>query len=147
MPGIPRPSSLAKADLDTKFHIDYSWWDSPAKLRLYLLSHIQDDTERERLSLSEEGAVVDYVHPDTGEVFRHDELRLALERAAKDPNFINPQASTVDNVFRVFLRNGNRPQTPKELEIALNKPANTILKTIGGNTIYNGIRPILQDEK
>jgi len=143
MAGIPRPSALAKATLDTEFHIDYDWWDdNSAQLRLYLLSHIQDDEERARLSQSEEGAIVDYVHPKTGEVFKYDELNLALQNAAQKSDFINPQASMVDNIFRVFLRNGNQPRTPRELENEVGKSATVILKTIGGTTIYKGIRPL-----
>jgi hypothetical protein len=143
MPGIS--GLLAKPTQDTQFHIDYGWWDNPAQLRLYLLSHIQDDNERERLSLTEEGTVVDYVHPETGEVFKYDELNLALQRAAQQLDFINPQTSTVDNIFRAFLKNGNQPLTPNELEIIIGKPAVVILKTIGGTQIYNGIRPVVME--
>jgi hypothetical protein len=143
MPGIP--GALAKATQDTKFHIDYDWWDNPTQLRLYLLSHIQDDEERARLSQSEEGHIVDYVHPETGEVFRADELNLALRRAAQQPDFINPQTTMVDNIFRVFLKNGNKPLTPRELETIVGKPASVILKTIGGTRVYKGIRPVSQE--
>lgn len=145
MTGIPRPTTLAKANQDTQFHIDYDWFETPAQLRLYLLSHLQDDEERERISQSEEGSVVDYIHPQTGEVFKYDELQLALQRAAQQPDFISAQASTVDNIFRVFLRNGNQPRTPRELEIEVGKPASTILKTIGGTRVYQGIRPVTTD--
>ncbi len=145
MPGIPRPSALAKANLDTKFHIDYDWWENPAQLRMYLLSHIQNEDERARLSESEEGAVVDFVHPETGEVFKYDQLNLALQQAAQQDDFISPQTSMVDNIFRVFLKNGNKPLTPQELETHVGRPANTILKTIGGTKIYNGIRPVAGD--
>ncbi|MEO0565001.1 MAG: hypothetical protein AAF125_23040 [Chloroflexota bacterium] len=142
MTNLPRPGSLAKATMDTKFHIDYEWWDNATQLRLYMLSHIQDEEERERLGKSEEGAIVDYVHPETGEVFRADELNLALQRAAQEDDFINPQASMVDNIFRVFLRNGNQPRSPRELENEVDKSASIILKTIGGTTVYKGIRPV-----
>jgi len=131
-----------KPTVDTKFHVDYDWWENPAQLRLYLLSHIQDEAERERLQEAEEGAIVDFVHPETGEVFRYDELNLALQEAARNPDFVNPAASVVDNIFRVFLRNGNQPRSPRELEVDVSKPASVILKTIGGTTIYKGIRPV-----
>jgi hypothetical protein len=143
MPGLP--SALAKTSVDTKFHIDYDWWDNPAQLRLYLLSHIQDEAARERLSQQEEGSVVDYVHPETGEVLRADELNMALQQAAREPDFISPTASMVDNVFRVFLRNGNQPKSPRELENLVDRPASVILKTIGGTTIYQGIRQVAND--
>lgn len=145
MSDLPRPAALAKANQDTRFHIDYSWWDNPVQLRLYLLSHIQDEDERERLSDAEEGHIVDYVHPETAEVFRYDELQLALQKAAQDETFINPQTSMVDNIFRVFLRNGNQPRSPRELEAEVGKSAAVILKTIGGPRVYKGIRPVHTD--
>jgi hypothetical protein len=145
MPGLPRPGALAKPTIDTRFHIDYDWWDNPAQLRLYMLSHLPNAEARERLGQHEEGTIVDYVHPDTGEVFRYDELQLAIQTAAQEEGFIDPQASMVDNIFRVFLRNGNQPRTPRELESEVDKPANIILRTIGGTTVYKGIRPYVED--
>lgn len=138
-----RPSFLIKPTLDTKFHIDYGWWErSNEDLRMYLLSHLLPE-QRERLSHDEEDRVVDYVDPDTGEVFELDELGLAIQIAAEDPNFINPQTSLVDSVFRVFLANGNLPMTPTELEERTGRSANTILKTLSGAQVYKGIRPKL----
>jgi hypothetical protein len=61
--------------------------------------------------------------------------------AAEDPNFINPQTSLVDSIFRVFLANNNTPLSPRELAERTGRDANTILKTLGGMRIYKGIRP------
>jgi hypothetical protein len=133
--GIPRPAGLGKANQDTKFHIDYNWWQTQQSddLRLYLISHLPTAEERERVAQASTERVVDYVDPRTGEVFRYDTLQMALRKAAQQPNFIDPQGSTVvDNIFRVFLKNGNQPLTPRELETWVGKPALTILKTIGG---------------
>lgn len=138
-----KPSSFVKPTLDTKFHIDYSWWKrSEEDLRAYLLSHLLPD-QRERLSETDEQRIVDYIDPETAEVFKLDELGLAIQIAAEDPYFINPQTSLVDSVFRVFLANGNLPMTPRELETRTGRPALTILRTLGGMRIYNGIRPVL----
>ncbi|MBI5669195.1 MAG: hypothetical protein HZC41_14415 [Chloroflexi bacterium] len=136
-----KPSSLVKPTLDTKFHIDYSWWDrSGDDLRVYLLSHLLPE-QRDRLSQIEAGSMVDYIDPETGEVKQLDELGLAIQQAAKDPNFINPHTSLVDSVFRVFLANGNIPLSPRELAERTGRPAQTILKTFSGSTVYRGIRP------
>lgn len=138
---LNKPSALVKPTLDTRFHIDYEWWErSSEDLRTYLLSHLPHE-QQERLSQSVEGRVVDYIHPETGEVFRVDELGLAIQEAAKQPDFINPQVSMVDCVFRVFLVNGNIPQSPRELAERTGRPASLILKTLGGIRIYKGIRP------
>jgi len=138
-----KPSFLMKPTLDTKYHIDYSWWErSSEDLRMYLLSHLLPE-QRERLSQSDEQRMVDYIDPETGEVFQLDELGLAIQIAAEDTNFINPHTSLVDSIFRVFLANGNFPLTPRELAERTGRQANTILKTLSGGQIYKGIRPIL----
>ena len=137
-----KPSFLIKPTLDTKFHIDFSWWEKSSEdLRTYLLSHLLPE-QRERLSQTEEDRAVDYIDPDTGEVQELDELGLAIQIAAEDENFINSHTSLVDSVFRVFLANGNLPMTPRELEEHTERSAQTILKTFGGKQIYKGIRPV-----
>ena len=136
-----KPSALAKPTLDTLYHIDYSWWDrSDEDLRSYLLSHLPPE-QRERLSQITENHIVDYIDPDTGEVFQLSELSLAIQQAAKDLNFINPHTSVVDSIFRVFLANGNEPQSPRYLAERIGRPASLILKTLSGGRIYKGIRP------
>lgn len=137
-----KPSFLIKPTLDTKFRIDFGWWEKSSEdLRTYLLSHLLPE-QRERLSQSDEDRTVDYIDPDTGEVMELDELRLAIQIASEDENFINSHTSLVDSIFRVFLANGNVPMTPRELEEYTERSAQTILKTFGGKQIYKGIRPI-----
>jgi len=137
-----KPSALIKPTLDTKFHIDYEWWErnTDDDLHTYLLSHLPQQW-RDQLSHESETRIVDYIHPETGEVFQLDELGLAIQEAAKDPNFINPHTSLVDSIFRVFLSNGNTPQSPRELAEHIGRPAATILKTLSGGRVYKGIRP------
>ncbi len=135
-----KPSALVKPTLDTKYHIDYSWWSDPKALRTYLLSHLLPE-QRERLSQSGESRVVDFVDAETGAVTQLDELQMALAEAASDPNFINPHTSLVDSVFRVFIANGNRPLSPRELEEQTGRSATVVLKTLSGARIYNGMRP------
>lgn len=137
-----KPSALlAKPTLDTEFYIDYSWWERNSDdLRTYLLSHLLPE-QRDRLSLTTENRVVDVIDPDTAEVTQLDELGMAIKMAARDPNFINPHTSLVDSIFRVFLMNGNKPQTPRELEEATGRSASLVLKTLAGARVYKGIRP------
>ena len=136
-----KPSALIKPTLDTLYHIDYTWWDrSDEDLRIYLLSHLPPE-QREQLNQVTENSIVDYIDPDTGEVFQLSELSLAIQQAAKDHNFINPHTSVVDSIFRVFLANGNEPQSPRNLAERIGRPASLILKTLSGGRIYKGIRP------
>lgn len=141
-----RPSALIKPTLDTRFYIDYSWWERSntdgLDLRTYLLTHVLPE-QREHLSHGGAAQMIDYIDPRTGEVSHLDEIRLAIKIAAQDPNFINPQTSLVDSIFRVFLANGNQPLTPRELAERIGRDATTILKTLSGIRIYKGIRPFL----
>lgn len=137
-----KPSALVKPTLDTTFHIDYSWWDrSGDDLRVYMLSHLSPE-QRERLSTGGDDRVVDFIDPDTGEVSQLGELELALQLAARDPDFINPHTSVVDSIFRVFLANGNLPLSPNQLGDLISRSPATILKTISGARVYKGIRPV-----
>lgn len=137
-PGKP---ILLKPTVDTKFHIDYDWWEREKEdLRSYLLTHLPPE-KRDYFQTLEEMRVMDYIHPETGEVFRLDELHLALQEAARAADFINSQTSLVDSIFRVFLANGNTPRSPHELAQDTGRDANTILRTVGGIKIYKGIRP------
>lgn len=141
-PSKPKPSAVIKPTLDTKFHIDYEWWQRENNdLRAYMLSQLPAE-QREKFGEVSEDKIVDYVDPQTGEVIRLDELGLAIQEAAKRPDFLNPQTSLVDCVFRVFLANGNKARSPKELEEDTSRDAKTILKTFGGLTVYRGIRPV-----
>lgn len=139
-PGKPKP--IIKPTLETKFHIDYDWWEKDDNdLRAYTLTHLPTDL-REKFDEETEPRVVDFIDPETGEVTRLDELGLAIREAADRDDYINPQTSLVDSVFRVFLANDNTPRTPLELEEDTGRDAKTILKTFGGIRVYRGIRPI-----
>jgi hypothetical protein len=140
-----KPSALVKPTLDTRFYIDYSWWDRepPEALRTYLLSHLLPE-QRESIGQPTEKRVIDYIDPDTGEVSQLDELGLAIQEAAKDTNFINQHTSLVDSIFRVFLANGNKPLSPRELTELIDRPADVILKTLSGARVYKGLRPYLK---
>jgi hypothetical protein len=137
----PKVGVIVKPTLDTKFHIDYDWWQRGEEdLQPYMLTHLPPD-KRDYFANNDSTKIVDYIHPDTGEVFRLDELGLAIQEAARQTDFINPQTSLIDSVFRVFLANGNLPRTPRELANDTGRSADVILKTLGGIKVYKGIRP------
>lgn len=141
-PGKPKPSTVLKPKLDTKFQIDYDWWERENNdLRAYMLTHLPADL-RDKFDDEAEDGEVDYIDPETGEVQQLDKLGLAIQEAANRDDFINPQTSLVDSVFRVFLANGNVPRTPQELADDTDRDARTILKTFGGIRVYRGIRPV-----
>lgn len=141
-PPTGKPSALVKPTLDTKYHIDYPWWEKNTEedLHTYILSHLLPE-QREGLAQTTESVTMDFVDPITGEVLEVDEMGLAIQVAARDPNFINQQTPLIDCLFRVFLANGNQPLSANELAERTNRPAATILKTVGGTRVYKGIRP------
>ncbi|MEO8393976.1 MAG: hypothetical protein ABI700_13385 [Chloroflexota bacterium] len=136
-----KPSAFVKPTLDTRYHIDYSWWERNEDLRTYLLSHLPPE-QRDRISQNVEERAIDYIDPETGEVTQLNELQLAIQTATNQPDFINPHTSVVDSIFRVFLANGNTPMTPKELGDAIGRSPAVILKTVSGGRVYKGIRPV-----
>lgn len=132
---------LIKPSVETKFYIDYQWWEeSRDDLQVYLLTHLSSEQQRtlERKDLAE---VIDYVDPETGEVTQLDALGLAIRESAARDDFITGHIGLIDSVFRALLVNGNTPLSALELEAVTGRDAATILKTIGGLRIYRGIRP------
>jgi hypothetical protein len=136
-------SHRVKPTLETKFHIDYSWWGREDRdLRTYLISHLLPD-QRDQFATSQEEKMIDWIDPDTAEVRRVDALQQALVVAAQDPQYITEHTTLVDAVFRVFLANGNKPLTPTELGKRINRPPTTILRTLAGTQVYKGLRPLV----
>jgi hypothetical protein len=85
---------------------------------------------------------VDSVDPETAEVKRVDGLQhVLMTHCARQPNFITANTTLVDSVFRVFLSNGNEPLSIREVAEIINRPAETILRTISGPQVYKGLRP------
>ncbi len=129
---------------DTKFHIDYDWWEESGRdFRLYLRDQLCAEC-RDRFSDHRNTESVDWVDPETGEVHRTDALWECLRtRCANDPDFINEHLPIGAACFRVFLANDNTPLSPNELSQLLPwKPSRTILATLGGRQVYLGIRPV-----
>lgn len=135
------PNYLIKPSVETKFCIDYDWWEtSRDDLNVYLLTHLSQQ-QQAYLQDVDLQKVFDYVHPETGEVFQLDALRLAIQTSSKQDDFITEHIGLIDSVFRAFLVNGNQPLNAQELAKITGRGAATILKTIGGIRIYRGIRP------
>lgn len=141
-------AKLIRPTLDTRFHIDYSWWDRAGRdLDVYLRSHM---CEEHRASFGEldPGAKVDHIDPHTAEVSRVDGVQhVLISHCSQLPGYLTQQTSLVNAIFRVFLSNGNTPQSPRELGDQLARPAQTILRTLSsGNRVYKGIRPIIESD-
>lgn len=132
-----------KPTLDTKFHIDFDWWQQQGRnLRVHLLSHLCAECQAEYADSPPEE--IDWVSLDTGEIKRVDMLWYVIRtHCSQQPDYIIDHTPLTTSVFRVFLANDNSPLTPRELhQILGRKSASLILRTIGGRQIYMGIRPV-----
>jgi len=135
-----------KPNLETKFHIDFDWWEREGRdLRVYLQSHLCPECKV--IYTNHRGSEeVDWIDPETAEVTRVDALWQSLRTHCRQrSDFITASTPLTDAVFRAFLANGNAPLSAIELhEILGKRTPETILRTLGGRRIYKGIRPVLK---
>ena len=88
-------------------------------------------------------SLIDWIDPITAEVKPVDGIQHALmSHCAQQPDFVNAHTSVVEAAFRIFLVNGNQPMSPVDMSKSLNRPAETILRTLSGARIYRGLRPV-----
>lgn len=148
LPATPS-NRFIKPALQTKFHIDFDWWERESHaLRVYLMSHLCAE-HQVAFAADAPLELLDRVDTETGEVVQIDSLQYTLGiHCAQQPEFLTPHLPLVDAVFRVFLANGNQPLSPEELAVAIQRPnqAQTILRTLAGNSqqVYKGLRPVLE---
>lgn len=135
--------SLVKPTIDTPFHIDFEWWKQhDGNWRIYLHSCLcpEHQTLFENI---EEGTSIDWVDPVTAEIKVVDGLQDTLmSHCARQEDFLTNHTTLVDAVFRTFVSCGNSPMSPSDLSEHIGKPADTILRTIGGIQVYKGLRPV-----
>lgn len=142
----PRPKVKApifkRPTKDTKFYIDYEWWDrSNLDLKTYLYTRLNIE---EGVQLDTDIDQVDLIDPATGEVRQVDGFQYVLQTYFSQlPDDFTARTSVVDAAFCVLLANANQPMTAEALASRLQRPTEVILKTFGGPRIYQGIRPIL----
>ena len=135
-----RISALIKPTLKTKFKVDFEWWKAQdSNWKVYLRSFLCPEHQKLLADYSYSDQI-DLINPSTGEVTRVDALLYTLvEHCAKQPEFLSGNSAMVDSIFKIFLVNGNTPLNSIELSGLLNKPAETILRTIGAGRVYKGI--------
>ncbi|HNS49791.1 MAG TPA: hypothetical protein PKO09_01250 [Anaerolineae bacterium] len=136
MPGWIRPT------IDTKFHIDFAWFDQTGmSFRVFLLGNLCTEC-RGQLTDYRLADLIDWVDADTGEVTKVDGLWHSLRTCCSlKPDYVDAQTPTLAAVSRILLANGNEPLSPRELSEKLHRTPEAILRTIGGPQVHNGIRP------
>ncbi len=145
----PRPKlktpTLKRPTEDTKFFIDYDWWErSNLDLKTYLYTRL---SVGEELQLDTGMEKVDLVDSRTGEVRQVDGFQYVLQTYFSQlPEDFTARTSLVDAAFCVLLANANQPMTAQEIAQQVGRPTSVILKTLGGPRVYQGIRPIFEEE-
>jgi hypothetical protein len=135
--------SLVKPTQQTPLHIDFEWWKTQEKnWRVILFSYLC--TEHQSAFPDPSNLqMIDHIDPKTAEVSQVDGLQhLLVNHCAKQLGFATSNTSLVDSVFRVLLANENHPLSSEEIGKLINRPPETILKTLAGSVVYKGIRPV-----
>lgn len=140
---MPNVLTLIRPTVETPFHIDWNWFarndiDGEQVLRDQLTPDVRQEFEQ-----GKEIEDVDWIDPDTGEVFRVDSLREAiLSECQWKPNYITESTPLITAVFRALLANNNRPTTPVELAQRLGRSTpETILNVLSRGGVKYGIVP------
>ena len=136
--------SIVKPSVGTPFHIDFEWWKKNERDWHVYLRTLLCEEHQESFADVEEGQTIDWVDPATAEVKPVVGIQNALmTHCARQPDFLTQQTALVEAVFRLFLTNGNVPMSSKDMGARLNRPAETILRTLAGPRVYKGIRPYI----
>jgi hypothetical protein len=134
--------SLVKPTTNTPFHIDFAWWKEHDNNWHVFLHDFLCLEHQAVFSNQESDLLIDFIDPVTAEIHQVDGLQQKLvTHCSKQEGFVSSSHSLVDNVFRIFLSNGNTPLTPNELAELAGKSGETILRLLSGARIFMGIRP------
>lgn len=135
--------SLIKPTLKTPFHIDFAWWSQSERDWHVYLRSLMCPQHQEAFANISQGEMIDWVDSQTAEVTPVDGIQhILMSHCARLPDFVTTQTAVVEAVFRLFLTNENSPMTPEELGAKLDRPPDTILRTLTGPRVYKGIRPL-----
>jgi len=138
--------SLLKPTTKTPFHIDFEWWKKNERDWHVFLRSLLCPEHQEAFAEVEEDGMIDWIDPKTAEVKPVDGIQHALmSHCALLPGFSDSHTAMVEAVFRIFLVNGNIPMSADDIAKRLEKPADTILRTISGPRVYRGLRPYQQN--
>lgn len=140
-------ANWVKPTIDTKYYIDFDWWEQRGRnLRVQLFSNLCPECQA-RYKDYREADLVDWVDADTAEVSRVDGLWHSLRTCCSlKPDYASERTPLTTAIFRTFLAKGNEPLSSAELAEEVHRPAETILRTIGGVKVYHGIKPVKKSD-
>ncbi len=137
-------ASWQRPTVETKFHIDFDWWQQQKRdIHVYMRELLCDEC-RATYSSHKGEPEVDWIDEETGEVTQVDGLWHSLRTCCSTkPGFITPDLPILDAIFRTFLANGNQPLSVNELYEKLDhRPPATLLRMLTAGQVYLGIRPV-----
>jgi hypothetical protein len=138
----PKKFSLVKPTVQMPFHIDFDWWRANDENWHVALASMLCPEHQEAFATLPDGQMIDWVDPETAEVRQMDGLQYTLiQHCARQAGFLDEHTAVVEAIFRLLLASGNTPMSAEQLAARLNRPAETILKTIAGGRVYTGLRP------
>jgi hypothetical protein len=139
----PALRAFVKPTIDTPFHIDYDWWDRRSlDISVEMRSHLCREHKEAFGRAFDADEKIDWIDKRTGEVQRVNGLQHVLHiHCSKQRDYINDDLPLVDAVFRVFLAQGNKPLTARELGSIIGRSPERIVRTLGGRRTYKGILP------
>ncbi|MBM3151640.1 MAG: hypothetical protein FJZ96_05465 [Chloroflexi bacterium] len=147
MSDLKRPS-LIKPSIKTPFHIDFAWWQENDRNWRVELGSMLCPEHQEAFPDNVSDRMLDWIDPHTAEVRQIDAIQhILISHCARQSDFLTEHTAMVDAVFRLLLANGNTPMTPEELGSRLNRPPDTILRTLAGVRVYKGLRPVSLPER
>jgi hypothetical protein len=130
--------------VDTRFHIDFSWWERQNKdIRVFMRDVLCAEC-RETVGSLSDTKMMDLIDPETAEVTKVDAIWESISACCSvKPDYITADTPILDGIFRTFLANGNKPLSILELYERLGKgPPEMILRMLTRGKIYMGIRPV-----
>ena len=136
-------AKYVKPTLETKFHVDFSWWQEKGEnLRAYLQGHTCAGCDE--MAQDAQDKIFDWVDPETGQVSQIDILWHVIHTHCQDdPEFFDSRVPLTSAIFRAFIANNNTPLTAAELHERIPKKSpDLILRTIGKRIVYKGIKPV-----
>lgn len=128
----------------TKFHIDFSWWERQNKDIRVFMHDLLCPESRAAVEASPPDQLVDVVDTETAEVTQLDPVWEAIRACCSQrPDYITADTPLLDSIFRTFLANGNRALSVLELHQRLDKkPPEIILRLLTKGQVYMGIKPV-----
>jgi len=133
-----------RTTVDTKFHIDLSWWEKQNKdIRVFLKDLLCEEC-RDTVGDLSDVQIVDMIDPETAEITQVDAIWEAIRACCSlQPGYITGDTPLLEGIFRLFLANGNKPLSVLELHGRLDKkPPETILRMLTRGRVYLGIRAL-----